>query len=232
MGVSESEEVNDAIVQVGGTENESFAKLSDVLGEVKEVDSSTDLNFRMDWLQSRAGPHGFFTYPGTLFGADQGINVVWMVYPTPVQICCQHVSLLLPRARRPRAPRTKRSIPMGLNPARLHPGGCLLQTRLSGVQPGAPTVRAPGPTHLPFHQPGQLRLLAAHTSPHHFRMSAIPRKLSGGATHMFHTIKQDFFLHRRVDVATGTDTNRRVSLICVNAFLRVFFWGGGIAFAA
>ncbi|KAE8745598.1 hypothetical protein FOCC_FOCC007709 [Frankliniella occidentalis] len=58
--------------------------MTDALPSVKEVDAAAELSIKMDWLQSRAGPHGFFTYPGTLFGADQGINVLWIVYPTPI----------------------------------------------------------------------------------------------------------------------------------------------------
>ncbi|KAK3917921.1 Carbonic anhydrase [Frankliniella fusca] len=84
--------VTSFLIQVGGQEDESFGQLTDALPAVKEVDAATELSIKMDWLKHRAGPHGFFTYPGTLFGADQGINVVWMVYPTPVQICCQHIA--------------------------------------------------------------------------------------------------------------------------------------------
>lgn len=135
-----------------------------MLGSVKEVEAVNKLSMKLDWLQHRAGPHGFFTYPGTLFGADQGINVIWIVYPTPVLICCQHVrrrSWPIPAHRPWEASVYRRPLGTGaIVKLVLSAGKAVLRAELPGLAAGAPPPRPLGQTHLPLDQPRQLRRLA------------------------------------------------------------------------
>jgi len=80
------------LLQVGSEDNPSFARIAEALPKIRQVGQKTEIQGSLCCVQNRARPHGYFLYPGTLFGAAIGINVIWIVYPKPVFVCCQYVS--------------------------------------------------------------------------------------------------------------------------------------------
>jgi len=80
-------------LQVGGLENGCFGRMSHELYRISEPQSKAALDFNaLQTFASRACPFGYITYPGTLIGRADLVNVIWIVYTDPIDICCQNVS--------------------------------------------------------------------------------------------------------------------------------------------
>lgn len=84
------------MLQLTGIENAAFARLASDLARIEEPMAVAALEHNaLLCCREAAAPHGYVTYPGTLVGREDNLNVVWIVYPTPVGICCQNVSSCL-----------------------------------------------------------------------------------------------------------------------------------------
>lgn len=81
-------------MQLTGVENAFFSRLARDLSKIEVPMSCTPLEHNaMLCCAEAAAPFGYVTYPGTLVGREDNLNVVWIVYPTPVGICCKNVSV-------------------------------------------------------------------------------------------------------------------------------------------
>lgn len=82
---------------MSGVENAFFARLARDLSKVEAPMTCSPLEHNALLCCAEAAlPHSYVTYPGTLIGRQNNLNTVWIVYPTPIGICCTHVRSSFP----------------------------------------------------------------------------------------------------------------------------------------
>lgn len=77
------------MLHMSNIENAFFSRLARELSKIETPMSCTPLEHNaLLCCAEAAAPFGYVTYPGTLIGREDN-NVVWIVYPNPVGICCK-----------------------------------------------------------------------------------------------------------------------------------------------
>ncbi|XP_044727248.1 carbonic anhydrase 2 isoform X2 [Chrysoperla carnea] len=75
-------------------DNSEFRKLSDYIPNILKISSTTDVPADcMAWFEPQAHCKGYYTYQGSLTTEPYTENVTWIIYPNPITVSAEQVSI-------------------------------------------------------------------------------------------------------------------------------------------